>query len=39
MPTSAAESLLQTSGLSAGYGKIRVLNNVDLTVGAGEIVK
>ena len=38
MPTSAAESLLQTSGLSAGYGKIRVLNNVDLTVGAGEIV-
>ena len=38
MPTSAAESLLQTSGLSAGYGKIRVLNNVDLTVGASEIV-
>jgi len=38
MPTSAAESLLQTSGLSAGYGKIRVLNNVNLTVGAGEIV-
>jgi branched-chain amino acid transport system ATP-binding protein len=38
MPTLAAESLLQTSGLSAGYGKIRVLNNVDLTVGAAEIV-
>jgi len=38
MPTSAAESLLQTSGLSAGYGKIRVLNNVDLTVGAAEVV-
>jgi branched-chain amino acid transport system ATP-binding protein len=38
MPTSVAESLLQTSGLSAGYGKIRVLNNVDLTLGAGEIV-
>ena len=38
MPTSAAESLLQTSGLSAGYGKIQVLHGVDLTVGAGEIV-
>jgi len=38
MPTLAAESLLRTSGLSAGYGKIRVLNNVDLRVGAGEIV-
>jgi branched-chain amino acid transport system ATP-binding protein len=38
MPTLAAESLLQASGLSAGYGKIRVLNNVDLMVGAGEIV-
>ena len=38
MPTLAAESLLQTSGLSAGYGKIRVLHGVDLTVGVGEIV-
>jgi branched-chain amino acid transport system ATP-binding protein len=38
MPTLAAESLLQTSALSAGYGKIRVLHGVDLTVGAGEIV-
>jgi branched-chain amino acid transport system ATP-binding protein len=38
MPTLAAETLLQTSGLSAGYGKIRVLHGVDLTVGAGEIV-
>jgi branched-chain amino acid transport system ATP-binding protein len=38
MPTLAAESLLQTSRLSAGYGKIRVLNNVNLTVGAAEIV-
>jgi branched-chain amino acid transport system ATP-binding protein len=38
MPTLAAESLLQTSGLSAGYGKIRVLHGIDLTVGAGEIV-
>ena len=38
MPTLAVKSLLQTSGLSAGYGKIRVLHGVDLTVGAGEIV-
>jgi len=38
MPTLAAEALLQTSGLSAGYGKIRVLHSVDLVVGAGEIV-
>lgn len=38
MPTLAAESLLQASGLSAGYGKIQVLHGVDLTVGAGEIV-
>jgi zinc/manganese transport system ATP-binding protein len=32
------ESLLKISGLSAGYGKIGVLNGIDLTVGAGEIV-
>jgi ABC-2 type transport system ATP-binding protein len=38
MPTLAAESLLQTTALCAGYGKIRVLHGVDLTVGAGEIV-
>ena len=38
MPTLAADSLLQTSALCAGYGKIRVLHAVDLTVGAGEIV-
>jgi branched-chain amino acid transport system ATP-binding protein len=38
MPTLAVESLLQTSALSAGYGKIRVLHGVDLAVGAGEIV-
>jgi branched-chain amino acid transport system ATP-binding protein len=38
MPTLGAEPLLQTSALSAGYGKIRVLHGVDLTVGAGEIV-
>jgi len=30
--------LLKVSGLSAGYGKIGVLNGIDLTVGVGEIV-
>jgi branched-chain amino acid transport system ATP-binding protein len=39
VPTSAPkEALLKISGLSAGYGKIGVLNGIDLTVGAGEIV-
>ncbi len=38
MPTSAPEPLLQIRGLSAGYGKIGVLNGIDLTIGAGEIV-
>ena len=38
MPTLAAEPLLQTSGLYAGYGKIRVLRDIDLTIAAGEIV-
>jgi branched-chain amino acid transport system ATP-binding protein len=33
-----AEPLLRVAGLSAGYGKIRVLNGIDLTVGAGEVV-
>jgi branched-chain amino acid transport system ATP-binding protein len=38
MPISAAEPLLDLAGLSAGYGKIGVLRNVDLTVSAGEVV-
>lgn len=38
MPTSAREPLLQVKGVSAGYGKIGVLKNVDLTVYPGEIV-
>ena len=38
MPTSAREPLLKISGLSAGYGKIGVLNGIDLTIGAGEVV-
>jgi branched-chain amino acid transport system ATP-binding protein len=38
VPTSAPEPLLEISGLSAGYGKIGVLQGIDLRVGAGEIV-
>ena len=38
MPTSAPEPLLQVSGLSAGYGKIVVLRDIALTIGAGEAV-
>src|SRR5262249_11623533 len=38
VPTSAPETLLKVSGLSAGYGKIGVLNGIDLTINAGEIV-
>jgi len=38
MPTSARDPLLEISGLSAGYGKIGVLNGIDLTVGVGEVV-
>src|SRR5216683_4495954 len=36
--TSAAEPLLSVSRLESGYGKIRVLHGVDLTVSAGEVV-
>ena len=38
MPTSVAEPLLEVQGLDAGYGKIVVLNGVDLTVCPGEVV-
>ena len=38
MPTSAPDPLLEVAGLSAGYGKIVVLRDVALTVGAGEAV-
>jgi branched-chain amino acid transport system ATP-binding protein len=38
LPISDPEPLLHVTGLSAGYGKIGVLNGVDLAVGAGEIV-
>jgi branched-chain amino acid transport system ATP-binding protein len=36
--TSAPELLLSVQGLEAGYGKIRVLHGIDLTVAPGEIV-
>jgi branched-chain amino acid transport system ATP-binding protein len=36
--TSAAESLLTVRALESGYGKIRVLHGVDLSVAAGEVV-
>ncbi|MFO1160236.1 MAG: ABC transporter ATP-binding protein [Reyranellaceae bacterium] len=38
MPISGRETLLEVKGLAAGYGKIGVLNGIDLRVGAGEIV-
>ena len=38
MLISAPDSLLNIAGLSTGYGKIRVLRGVDMTVGAGEVV-
>jgi len=38
VPISAPDSLLKVAGLSAGYGKIGVLNGIDLSVGVGEIV-
>jgi branched-chain amino acid transport system ATP-binding protein len=38
VPISAPEPLLAISGLHAGYGKIAVLRDVDLTIAPGEIV-
>ncbi len=38
MPTSARDPLLAVKGLSAGYGKIGVLKDVDIVVYPGEIV-
>jgi len=38
VPTSVAEPLLHVQGLHAGYGKVVVLNGVDLSVGRGEVV-
>jgi branched-chain amino acid transport system ATP-binding protein len=36
--TSAAESLLTVRALESGYGKIRVLHGVDVSIAAGEVV-
>ncbi|HLZ02716.1 MAG TPA: ABC transporter ATP-binding protein [Bradyrhizobium sp.] len=38
MLTSAAEPLLSVARLESGYGKIRVLHGVDLSIAAGEVV-
>ena len=38
MPTSVAEPLLDVGRLESGYGKIRVLREIDLKVSAGEVV-
>jgi branched-chain amino acid transport system ATP-binding protein len=38
MPISAGEPLLEIGGLTAGYGKVQVLNGIDMTVRAGEVV-
>ena len=38
MPISAREPLLVVKGLSAGYGKIGILSDVDIVVYPGEIV-
>ena len=38
MPISAPEPLLQVGGLLAGYGKIVVLRDIAVTIGAGEAV-
>ena len=38
MPISDPEPLLHVTGLSAGYGNINVLDSIDLSIGAGEIV-
>ena len=38
MLTSAAESLLTVRALESGYGKIRVLHGVDMSIAAGEVV-
>ena len=38
MLTSAAEPLLAVGRLESGYGKIRVLHGIDLTVSPGEVV-
>ena len=38
MLTSAADALLTVRALESGYGKIRVLHGVDISIAAGEVV-
>ena len=38
MLTSAADALLTVRALESGYGKIRVLHGIDMSVSAGEVV-
>jgi branched-chain amino acid transport system ATP-binding protein len=38
VPTSAAEPLLDVSGLASGYGKIRVLHDINFRLYSGEVV-
>src|SRR5260370_25734046 len=38
VPISVAESLLSVAALESGYGKIRVLHGINLTVSPGEVV-
>jgi branched-chain amino acid transport system ATP-binding protein len=38
VPISEAEPLLKVAGLESGYGKIRVLHGIDLSIAAGEVV-
>jgi branched-chain amino acid transport system ATP-binding protein len=38
MPISAVDPLLEIKELSAGYGKVQVLDRIGLTISAGEVV-
>ena len=38
MLTSAADALLSVHALQSGYGKIRVLHGIDMSISAGEVV-
>ena len=38
MLTSAADALLTVRALESGYGKIRVLHGIDMSISAGEVV-
>ncbi|MEN3286105.1 MAG: branched-chain amino acid transport system ATP-binding protein [Bradyrhizobium sp.] len=38
MLTSAADALLSVHALQSGYGKIRVLHGIDMSIAAGEVV-